>query len=77
MRDFLPVSKAHREHTLGIIRQVYSRHGFDEIETPVMEDFDRLHSGLGGDNEKLAFSVLKRGVDTQMLEAAAKIPPVD
>lgn len=72
MRDFLPVSKAHREHTLGIIRQVYSRHGFDEIETPVMEDFDRLHSGLGGDNEKLAFSVLKRGVDTQMLEAAAR-----
>ena len=71
MRDFLPVSKAHREHTLGIIRQVYSRHGFDEIETPVMEDFDRLHSGLGGDNEKLAFSVLKRGLDAQMLEAAA------
>jgi histidyl-tRNA synthetase len=50
---------------------VYSRHGFDEIETPVMEDFDRLHSGLGGDNEKLAFSVLKRGLDAQMLEAAA------
>ena len=71
MRDFLPVSKAHREHTLGIIRQVYSRHGFEEIETPVMEDFDRLHSGLGGDNEKLAFSVLKRGLDAQMLEAAA------
>ena len=71
MRDFLPVSKAHREHTLGIIRQVYSRHGFDEIETPVLEDFDRLHSGLGGDNEKLAFSVLKRGLDAQMLEAAA------
>jgi histidyl-tRNA synthetase len=36
-----------------------------------MEDFDRLHSGLGGDNEKLAFSVLKRGLDAQMLEAAA------
>ena len=28
-----------------------------------MEDSDRLHAGLGGDNEKLAFGVLKRGLD--------------
>ena len=27
-----------------------------------MEDSDRLHAGLGGDNEKLAFGVLKRGL---------------
>ncbi len=71
MRDFLPAEKAKRERALGIIRQVYASHGFDEIETPVVEDFDRLHSGLGGDNEKLAFSVLKRGLDTAALEAAA------
>ena len=37
----------------------FSAHGFDEIETPVVEDVARLHSGLGGDNEKLAFSVLQ------------------
>jgi histidyl-tRNA synthetase len=37
----------------------------------VVEDFERLHSGLGGDNEKLAFSVLKRGLDKEALEAAA------
>jgi elongation factor P--beta-lysine ligase len=44
MRDFLPEAKARRERALTTIRQVYSQHGFDEIETPVMEDFDRLHS---------------------------------
>lgn len=71
MRDFLPGEKARREHALGVIRRSYSAHGFDEIETPVMEDIQRLHSGLGGDNEKLSFSVLKRGIDQAQLESAA------
>ena len=71
MRDFLPADKAKREHALGVIRRVYAAHGFDEIETPVVEDFDRLHSGLGGDNEKLAFSVLRRGLAHDDLAAAA------
>lgn len=71
MRDFLPAEKARREHALGVIRDVYSAHGFDEIETPVMEDTSRLHAGLGGDNEKLAFAVMKRGLTADDLAAAA------
>ncbi|WFR68315.1 ATP phosphoribosyltransferase regulatory subunit [Curtobacterium flaccumfaciens] len=70
MRDFLPADKARREHVLGVIRGVYARHGFDEIETPVVEDASRLHSGLGGDNEKLAFAVMKRGLSTEDLQRA-------
>lgn len=70
MRDFLPAEKARREHALGVIRRSFSAHGFDEIETPVVEDVERLHSGLGGDNEKLSFSVLKRGLDGDDLTAA-------
>lgn len=70
MRDFLPADKARREQVLGIIRGVYRDHGFDEIETPVMEDSGRLHAGLGGDNEKLAFGVLKRGLTAEDLAAA-------
>lgn len=62
MRDFLPRDKERREHLLGIIRSTYQRHGFDEIETPALEDRETLHSGMGGDNEKLSFSVLKRGL---------------
>ncbi|AMB59087.1 histidine--tRNA ligase [Microterricola viridarii] len=72
MRDFLPADKARREHALGIIRASYAAHGFDEIETPVMEDSARLHSGLGGDNEKLAFAVMKRGLGAEDLAAAAE-----
>jgi histidyl-tRNA synthetase len=70
MRDHLPAEKARREHVLGVIRDVYARHGFDEIETPVVEDAARLHSGLGGDNEKLAFAVMKRGLTTEDLHGA-------
>lgn len=72
MRDFLPAEKSRREHVLATIRASYRAHGFDEIETPVMEDSARLHSGLGGDNEKLAFAVMKRGLNGEDLTAAAE-----
>lgn len=72
MRDFLPADKARREHALGVIKSVYRAHGFDEIETPVVEDYGRLHAGLGGDNEKLSFSILKRGITPEALAAAVE-----
>lgn len=71
MRDFLPAEKAQRERVLGVIRGSYRAHGFDEIETPVMEDSSRLHAGLGGDNEKLAFAVMKRGLTAEKLQEAS------
>ena len=61
MRDFLPVEKLRREQILAEILDVYQARGFQSIETPAMENLDRLLSGQGGDNEKLAFQVLKRG----------------
>ncbi|MEO8528474.1 MAG: ATP phosphoribosyltransferase regulatory subunit [Pseudolysinimonas sp.] len=72
MRDFLPAEKARREAILSVIRDVYRAHGFDEIETPVAEDSERLHAGLGGDNEKLAYGILKRGLTRDDLQAATE-----
>ena len=74
MRDFLPADKARRERVLAVIRERYRAHGFDEIETPVMEEYSRLHAGIGGDNEKLSFSILKRGMDAEGIRAAADDP---
>ncbi|WP_375399830.1 histidine--tRNA ligase [uncultured Amnibacterium sp.] len=71
MRDILPAEKVKRERALAVIRRVYRTHGFDEIETPALEDVARLHSGIGGDNEKLAYSVLQRGLAADDLRAAA------
>lgn len=72
MRDFLPADKAKREAVISKIRAGYSAHGFEEIETPVMESLERLHSGMGGDNEKLSYSIMKRGLKGSDFEDAAK-----
>ncbi|MCD1267684.1 histidine--tRNA ligase [Microbacterium sp. MEC084] len=74
MRDFLPADKARRERVLAVIRERYRAHGFDEIETPVMEEYARLHAGIGGDNEKLAFNILRRGLDADAIRHAADDP---
>ncbi|MBS1907120.1 MAG: ATP phosphoribosyltransferase regulatory subunit [Actinobacteria bacterium] len=74
MRDFLPADKARRERVLSVIRERYRAHGFDEIETPVVEEYDRLHAGIGGDNEKLSFNILRRGLDADGIRAAAEDP---
>ena len=76
MRDLLPAEKAKREHALSVIRAVYRSHGFDEIEAPALEDYDRLHAGLGGDNEKLSFSVLKRGIGPEQWAEAGDVEAI-
>jgi len=65
MRDFLPAEKAKRESVLGVIKGVFSSFGFQEVETPALENLDRLTSGQGGDNEKLAYRVMKRGAELE------------
>jgi len=65
MRDFLPIEQQKRDQVLGWIRSTYRSHGFQEIETPALEDLERLTSGQGGDNEKLAFRVMKRGEELE------------
>ena len=74
MRDILPADKARRERVLSVIRERYLAHGFDEIETPVVEEYSRLHAGIGGDNEKLAYNVLRRGLDADAIRNAADDP---
>ena len=56
---------------MSTIRGTYRRHGFEEIETPAIEDSSTLFSGLGGDNEKLSFQILKRGLEPEDLHQAS------
>lgn len=74
MRDILPVDKARRERVLSVIRDRYRAHGFDEIETPAVEEYDRLHAGMGGDNEKLSYNILRRGLDADAIRSGADDP---
>lgn len=74
MRDILPADKARRERVLSVIRERYRAHGFDEIEAPALEEYARLHAGIGGDNEKLAYNVLRRGLDAEAIRQGADDP---
>jgi histidyl-tRNA synthetase len=65
-RDLLPSAVATRDRVLGLIQAVYRRFGYQRIETPALERIERLTSGQGGDNEKLLFRVLRRGLDEQV-----------
>src|SRR5437868_3042316 len=72
MRDVLPAEADHRRHLADVIYATYARLGYREIETPAVEDLRRLESGQGGENEKLIFKILKRGLtDLDGLDAAA------
>jgi histidyl-tRNA synthetase len=74
MRDFLPAEKAKREQLLSAAKSAYLDRGFQEIETPVLEELGRLQSDQGGDNEKLVFKVQKRGDEfSQALEEGTEL----
>lgn len=60
-RDFEPVDAALREHVKEVILQSYRSFGFNQIETPVMENIDILQNAEGGENLSMLFKVLKRG----------------
>jgi histidyl-tRNA synthetase len=66
MRDLLPADVAVREHVLESIVAVYRRFGYQRIETPALENIDRLQSGEGADNEKLIYEVLRRGLPPEV-----------
>ena len=74
MRDLLPADVAVRDHVLESIVAVYRRFGYQRIETPALEDINRLQSGEGADNEKLVYQVLRRGLPSVV---AAETPVRD
>ncbi|APA96700.1 histidine--tRNA ligase [Nocardia seriolae] len=62
MRDLLPADVATRDHVLHAITTTYRAFGYQRIETPALEDINRLQGGQGGENEKLIYQVLRRGL---------------
>src|SRR3977135_2888379 len=60
-RDFLPEHIRRREDVVGIVREVYERHGFEPLETPAFENIDTLLGKYGEEGNKLIFKILRRG----------------
>lgn len=60
-RDFLPEEMRIRDAMQAIILKSYSNNGFSKIETPILEDIERLDKSEGGENLNMIFRILKRG----------------
>lgn len=69
MRDFLPADKALREYVMRTIREEYTRNGYTEIETSMLENIANLENSDGGDNTKLIFKIMKRGEKLKLDQA--------
>ncbi|GAA4981099.1 histidine--tRNA ligase [Kineococcus glutinatus] len=71
-RDLLPADVALRSAALATITRAYTAAGFQQVETPAVEALSRLQSDSGGENEKMLFRILRRGLDED-----APLPPRD
>lgn len=61
MRDFSPVEMARRNYIFDTIRSVYALYGYQQIETPTMENLSTLMGKYGEEGDRLLFKVLNSG----------------
>lgn len=59
--DVLPKDMEIRNYVKDVIRDTYISRGFNEIETPMLENIDLITNSDGGENLRLVFKILKRG----------------
>ena len=60
-RDFSPIEMAKRNYIFDTIREVYALYGFQQIETPAMENLSTLMGKYGEEGDKLLFKILNSG----------------
>ena len=60
-RDFGPVEMARRNYIFDTIRSVFALYGFQQIETPSMENLSTLMGKYGEEGDKLLFKILNSG----------------
>lgn len=60
-KDYLPKEVEIRDYLREKIENTYKSFGFNKINTPVMEDIERLDKSDGGENLSMIFKLLKRG----------------
>ena len=60
-RDFSPVEMAKRNYLFNSIKEVFALYGFQQIETPAMENLSTLMGKYGEEGDKLLFKILNSG----------------
>jgi histidyl-tRNA synthetase len=60
-RDFSPAVMAKRNYIFDTIRKSFQLYGFEQIETPTMENRETLTGKYGDEGDGLIFNVMQRG----------------
>ena len=60
-RDFTPREMANRNYIFNTIKDVFRLYGFQQIETPAMENLSTLMGKYGEEGDKLLFKILNSG----------------
>ena len=68
-RDFSPLEMARRNYIFDTIKAVFSLYGFQQIETPAMENLSTLMGKYGEEGDKLLFKILNSGDWKSALDA--------
>lgn len=61
MRDFSPAEMVKRNYIFDTIKSVFRKYGYQQIETPTMENLGTLTGKYGEEGDKLIFKVLNSG----------------
>jgi histidyl-tRNA synthetase len=60
-RDFSPAEMAKRNYIFDTIKGVFRKYGYQQIETPAMENLSTLMGKYGDEGDKLIFKILNSG----------------
>ncbi len=60
-RDFSPIEMAKRNYIFNTIREVFHLYGYQQIETPAMENLSTLMGKYGEEGDKLLFKIQNSG----------------
>ncbi len=60
-RDFSPIEMARRNYIFDTIKTVFRKYGYQQIETPSMENSTTLMGKYGDEGDKLIFKILNSG----------------
>ena len=60
---------ARRQYIIGVIKKVFEKYGFQQLETPAMENLSTLTGKYGEEGDQLLFRILDSGDFTKLLKS--------
>src|SRR5665648_205661 len=75
-RDFSPTEMAKRNYIFDTVKSVFKLYGFQQIETPAMENLSTLMGKYGEEGDKLLFKILNSGDYMSAVNPTELIQPV-